>query len=820
MMKRLLLWLIVAFAAIAACNPPNGGNKVGAIGPATAVVTISATTTGVQTVAATPVIAQADQTTVRFTAQIVARDQATGNSYSAQAVSVWKRNGSTMTQSSPTVYSAEIDEIGLAPSARPNFAASGTGIVFNVSGLSGLTIGFGGSVATSSFTYTITAPTVVTYTGAKVTGFTSSNYLSAAGTTCPSLATNHTIYIRYSHDAPASGAGQFPMLWFCATAPAGNAATAGDKGWLLTYATSSGNIQLWMLNGVTLTTYTIGAPVAGINDIVIWNDGTNVNSTMTGVQGSGAYNGLLGPNAVTSAASPTYVAPDSGSQNQLGYWNIANSNLYTGGIIAAGALSRKPVSNAEATGWVQSATPTTTASRYTLPSSFTGDGSCTLDWNEKRDYAGAQTYSASLGSSPITWTVNGTPTHTNVSEEYLTGGTMTPVIVDAPSTLVSGSRIVSSPLARTVFTTPVGAPQIGLAFYGTDTTTGTYNYDQNGLTYDGTFVAMPATPGSGGFNDSNVHLFWAETQVATATQTTHAITTTSGDNISNPNGGPVYGGYYAGIQVSGGQPFTTTAPNKRLVAGLDSIVNGYYQVNPTSTGVGARMRSNFPTSGGPGGVTVIGFGGYALQDEIAGAGITGVSGGISALAQLIATATESVAAVGAGKQWFYDDECFNTYNRNTQTPTGWAASKGSLYDAIHADDANVKIVYSNCPQSHYNAIAGGSGAGSTLSAYNTAAAGIVTGRSSFVTYCDLTSAGITFSDFVHPDGTANGAQLWESTVRTCAGWQIGCRADSHEDQLRIPGLAALLGSLVVIGGALLRRRRANDNDEAEEKLAA
>lgn len=764
--------LLAMVGALLSCQPtappPPTKHVLGALAPQ--VASISATTTTGSTSAASPVIAQADASTVRYEASVIARDQATGNSYTARIVGVWKRNGSTMTQSSPAQYQAEIDEIGLAPSARPNFAASGTGIVFNVTGLSGLTISFGGRIETTSFTYSIVAPSFPVYNGAKVTNFSAANYLSAAPASCPSLASGHTVYLRFSWDAQAARGGDYEALYFCGTAPAGNAAAAGDKGWLVVYVTNSGSLQLWMLNGASLTTYAIGQPVVGLNDLVVWNNGTTVRWTMTTILGSFPV-GALGPSPVASGASPTYVAPDSGSVQQMGLWGYASGPnvgyFYSGGVVALGALSRSPASDAEATGWGQSVAPTTTASRYTLPTAFTGDASCTVDWNAFRDWNGVASTSTSLGSAPITYTVNASPTRTTMAEEYLSGANLAPVIVDsAGGALVSGNHLSTSPLARTVFTTPVGQQQVGLAYVGTDTQVSSYNFDQLGVFSDGTYIAdSPSTPGSGGVNDGTVHLYWFPASTSpTSTQTSHVIQTVGAARIAEPNGGTVYGGYYAGAQVANGQTFTTTTPNKRLVAGLDSIVNGYYQT-PPNTGVGAKMRALFPSSGGPGGTTILGWGGYALQDEISGNGISGSSGGLTALGQLIAT--EAAKVVGAGAQYFYDDECFNTYNRATQTPTAWATSKGQLYDAIHAANSSVVVWFSNCPQSFYSSTA--NGLGFTLANYNTAAATITSGRS-YAHICDLTGAGITFSDHIHPDGTSNGTTLWESTVRTCAGW--------------------------------------------------
>lgn len=150
--KQLAFSILLALVTLCALVAPRSAAIAG-----TRIATIVATIASASTSAASPVIAQADATTVRYEASVIARDQA-GNTYSSRIVAVWKRNAGAMTQTGTTQYQVEVDEMGLAPGSRPNFAASGTGIVLNATGLGGSTIFFGGSIESTALTYAIVSP--------------------------------------------------------------------------------------------------------------------------------------------------------------------------------------------------------------------------------------------------------------------------------------------------------------------------------------------------------------------------------------------------------------------------------------------------------------------------------------------------------------------------------------------------------------------------------------------------------------------------------------------------------------------------------------
>lgn len=594
----------------------------------------------------------------------------------------------------------------------------------------------------------------VLFLGAKVTSFTASNYLSASPTSFPGFGPGKTLVYLFSWDAPAAEAGDFECLHIAGTAPGGNTALAGDKGYLLTYSTTAGEFLVFFLNGASTVSFPIPQqPVCGLNLLVLWNDGTNVKWTLTGVT-----NGLLAPGAVGSHASPTYVAPDSGSIQQIGTWGYPTGpNFYSGGVLAFAALSRVPTTNAEALGWAQSVAPLTSANRFTLPTALTGDPSCTVDWNAARDWNGSASTSTSLGSAPITWTINGSPTRAQLVEASVTA--LATSVADTGVAAQQGAFINADPLATLVFNTPTSQQQVGFAFVNNDPSVTTTNFTEMGAWVDGAFAAQ-VVAGPSVYNDGNPHLFWLPAGTApTATQTAHAVKLYTGAQIEEPSGGTIVGGYLAGFQGAQGQTFTTTAPQKRLVLVGDSTAIGYYQT-PPQNGLTALLRTDYPTTGGPGGIICYAAGGRRLYDRTAG----GTSFGAEAAA--IVARCQKVAS--GGTKTGYVLTGINDYFVPVAnwTAAAFGTAYGALLDAINALDPTIALFAQSMIQAHYYAVQNSNG--DKLSDFNTAIANACASRT-FVTYVNATGWNdITFSDFIHPD--IAGYAAWKAHVKTALAY--------------------------------------------------
>jgi lysophospholipase L1-like esterase len=599
-----------------------------------------------------------------------------------------------------------------------------------------------------------TAPSASTlFTGSKITGFTSgsSKYLSAPPLTFPGLASGQSLVYLFSWDAPALEAGDFEALHFAGTSPGGNLATAGDKGMLIAYATSAGQLNLYMLNGATLTTKAMGQPVCGLNALVIWNDGVHVNTLLTS-----ATSGVVTTGSVQQIASPTWVAPDSGSTQSFGKWppSASISNFYAGGILEFVGLNRVPTSNAEAQSWTQVVCPTSPANRFVLPPALTSDASVTVDLRASDFNVSGWTTG---GSAPMAITVNGAPTTTSLSETFTAD--VSPYVVDGYTTSLSGNHVVSDTLGRLVFTSALSQQQVGVSFVNTDTSSTTKNFDMLGAFADGTYIgSVPTSPTT--YADGLTHLFWAQIGTApTSNQTTHAVQIPSGAQIQEPSGGTTVGGYIAGIQTTTGQAYTTTSPAKRLVLYGDSTTIGYYQV-PPQQGLAALIRADFPTSGGPGGVDAFAAGGRRLYDDTAnGTSVTALAAAINARAQAVA---------GGGSKTVYISIGINDYfiPVASWTAAAFTTQAGALVDALHALDATTSIWVQEMIQSHYYAIANSNG--DTLSAFNTGISGLSGGRAWLNIANSSAAWSVTFSDFIHPD--VSGYSTWKGLVKTALAY--------------------------------------------------
>jgi hypothetical protein len=608
-----------------------------------------------------------------------------------------------------------------------------------------------------------------TFSGAMVKGFSGTNsptnyFAGPSGDASFNLANNNTIAcLFWWNGKPAAG------LTYIADLLSNFATSPTFKGWNIQFNNSTLTIQAITLASGSTTIVNVGTPQLGLNALV-------VTGTATGLRAS-----LNGATVATLAYTASPVAPDATCQLLVGAAYSGANGWDLGGVLAFAHLTRT-ASDTELQAWASysggifnlagtSSLPAAPASRYVLPAALTGDASCDVDWNASRDWNGSATTSTSHGSAAVTLTVTGALSLSPLSEQWIGGGSSPPLqalIIDTKPPILEGGYVRGSSLSRLLFAGTVDTTKqadILITADCTDSNAATNVLELFGVFVDGVLVTQQP---SGTQFTGNVTCRY-NLGAYNAAPTTHTVEIWAAPEISLPNGTyPPLGSFLVYLVTPPGQTFSSPTPNKRLVAGLDSIVNDFYIGLSGSGGVGARLRTHFPTSGGPGQTSIIGWGGYAIQDEVNGVGITGTTGNVAALAALIVSMCQKVA--GGGAKYFYDDEGFNTYFRSLLSPAAWATVKGQLYDAIHAADSTITVVYSNFPQSFYNSTNNSYSTPYNLSALNTAAAGIVTGRSSFVKFVDLTSAGITFLDHIHPDGTASGATLWESTVRAGAGW--------------------------------------------------
>jgi hypothetical protein len=555
----------------------------------------------------------------------------------------------------------------------------------------------------------------VTFSGAQIASLSSTVNLSAAGTNAPAVQASKTIVVLFWWSAGTSPA-YVAGLWEALDVP-------GLNGWALAWNNAVTAINISVFNGATSQNITIGAPVAGLNCIAI-----------TVTAGNSMHVSLNGAAAVATALTISPTVPGASATHSIGKGHSAFHGWDVGGILHTVALNRA-ASDAEIVAWSGVVYPTVAANRYALPASLTTDSAVTFDWLASRDWNGIAGTSTSQGTIPVTFTVNGAVALTAMSESYTTNLTnafadsLSAVPVAAP--VGSGNYYKANTFGRIRFTAPINQPQIAVAYINNDATAGAAAVERAPVYKDGAWlVDVPSAP-----TQTSIALTWVQLSAYNVALAAHTVDVWAPET-EDPTaaGGTPLGGYLAGVVTGAAPTFNVTRPNKGLTCYGDSVTCSSF-ANTGGTGWVARVRQDFPTAGGPGGVTVEAFGGRRLFDDVGGIGAPNAATFAAKLVSecQLATTSSKTLLIWIG---------VNDLGSSAYTAGQFGTALQALINAVTALDSQIAIFVMNLPQP-------------SRLGYNATIA-TLTG----CTKIDCTGWGITFSDGLHPDAAS------QSTIKT------------------------------------------------------
>jgi lysophospholipase L1-like esterase len=405
----------------------------------------------------------------------------------------------------------------------------------------------------------------------------------------------------------------------------------------------------------------------------------------------------------------------------------------------------------------------TTGNRFAFPSSVTSPA--VVDWNAGRDWNGSAPMSTSLGSSPITFNVDGSPLlyhcdeirYAMATKYYFDGSINVPTTVGSTPITLRDSYSNVRCLTDSLY---VDFEALGNNNLNEDSD----NYgvleanvfvESHDYSSDATVpVIFSANPGAG--TGKTVALVEGGQALSGSTPPT-----TRYGCVIQAVRLPVY--LLDGVTSSHSSMLTPTPVQKRLVILGDSIMVGFYVSLFQQQAVVPLLRDDFPTTG-TGGVTSH----TAGQDSVYN---------IASTSPLLAQTVAWLAAElnGTIDNWLWIQLGTNDYGSDTCSAAAFGVLYGELLDAIHAASPGT-IIYCQTPfQRIAPATEAANAFGNTLGDYRTAIAAAVATRTAFCTLINGAAGNIVPGNmtYMYSDGIhfiTAGDQTAKNYIKTTIGY--------------------------------------------------
>lgn len=412
------------------------------------------------------------------------------------------------------------------------------------------------------------------------------------------------------------------------------------------------------------------------------------------------------------------TAPDATSKTNIGskLGDTTYSPLSSGSVCAL-AIINSEVSQANA----QALTAiSTTYSRFSFSGTWLETpvgGNAILDFDAFRDWNGSAATITTLGSSPVTFSVTGTPNRTDYSEIRMP--TTSGMYFNSKLYVPESGYTLHNAYAQLKFT-GVNSRNIGFEWYNNFAQSATYsgiNCIKNGSSF--------ATHQYG--TTSGVDDF----VISTSLNSNSSITLTEGNEILSGGStiASVTGTFITHLRKPVNSVLSSpSAPQKRLVLLGDSIFSGFYPTNVFTTSITAKLRSDFPTSG-TGGVTCFCWGSNSIY-MLTSQGIGDTNQTASWLTSCLDGTTNNYLWIQLGT---------NDYGLPLMSATNFGTAYSGLLDAIHTFSPNT-IIYCQTPFQRISPSTESANAyGNTLNDYRSQIGSAVGLRSSYCILVDGTT---------------------------------------------------------------------------------
>jgi lysophospholipase L1-like esterase len=568
-------------------------------------------------------------------------------------------------------------------------------------------------------------------------GFTSSNTIvSAPGQTIP-FAPGRTLWLTYQSIAASSSTNNSEVILF-----SGRGSYGAGTGWALDRFQNE-----WYFVGLTGGLAQWGAqPVTSINALaLVWKADTTLWASV-----NGSAFAMVG----TVAASPV----DGTSFSTMG----SNVSPFTGFPFTSGRLFAFALWSSEATAaQAQALTFAGAGSRYVLPAAVTSGAvvgfDAGLNWN------GSASTITTGGSAPVTFSVSGSPTLTNVDEvrvptssgDYYDGKLATPQ-VDSNGYAFTARDAYSRVQVQT------DALDVGVEAYSSAASTDSYAAAL-GVYVNGSYAGAPSfaaqaaapllvdvQPGAG--TGKMVSLWEGAEAYTTAVSGTRSGTFIQAIRL------PLH--LVDGVTAAHASILTPSRPQHRLVLLGDSILTGFFASVLPQTSITALLRGDFPSSG-TGGVTCH----CADLDSIANEAASPAS-----LASLVASLAMELDGMSSNTLWI--ELGTSDYADVGEPAATFQNYYAALLTAVHTASPATKIYCQSPIQRIAPSMEAANGAGSTLGDYRKAISTAAT-STGYCTYVEGAAGAIAPNADMYMDGvhlTDAGEAGYKSFLKTTLGY--------------------------------------------------
>jgi len=421
-----------------------------------------------------------------------------------------------------------------------------------------------------------------------------------------------------------------------------------------------------------------------------------------------------------------------------------NAGKYAGGILGFAILNRE-ISDGELTSFTAFGTGT----RLRLPASVVNDSAATVIWEASQDWDGVSGTSITRGSSPITFTVNGSPTKTNMAEMRIP--VTDSILTDSKVSIQETNYTYHNCFAHIKAVT--SATRVGIEAFQAN---GPLAQPRYGIWKNGSFLIDPAPINSSNVNYQDV----ADVNLGSGSnKNMDFIEGTQLGNSPYPTGFGMT--HINALRIQIAQPSFTfqspTRPTNRAVFLGDSIFSGFGTTDVMSDSMSLKLRADLNGS------------------------VTNFSWGNATLKQLCDgtyyTTNQTAALLGQ----MLDGTAKNTLVIQVQTNDYAGGASAASYQtnltnlclAVEAlGITGLKIICCGATQRISPASEAANGAGSTLGDFRTAAQTVAGLNPSIRSYDDL-SAVILNSDIAAVDGvhvTTSGNQKFHDHYISLLGF--------------------------------------------------
>lgn len=536
------------------------------------------------------------------------------------------------------------------------------------------------------------------FPGSGVTGFSDSKLIQTAAGVTLNFAPGSTLWI-ILQGTDAYGSTTENLL---------SSTDVGTKGWKLMRAgNNSGTLKGTLAFLTSAGFQRLTTPVTPPNGIGILRIGLRWRSSDNNL--SYSING--GPFTSIGVLAPG-TAQDGTCKVRIGVKNGTDGSIHlTSGAVLAFALWNREATSTEARNYTY-----TNANRLQLGTEITGDAATVVEWNAKRDWDGTASTTTTLGSSPITFSVTGTPTLRALDEIRIpvTSGMMW----DGKMAL-SGARAgykIHNTYNRIKVQTD--ARYIGLEYYSTQYL-GNIGYSVFGAWVNGSYQTSVGAQ----MAEKNIHY---DIPLAVGSSKIVELLEGPGQLGTVNSQSEILGTFFQAIRLplnTNSTLKTSTAPTNRLVTLGDSILTGFYATTPIQAALTPLLRADSATTGFD--VTSHSWGSNSLYYMAKDA---------PTLAASVASIVAELNATGRNVVWLElgtNDYGFNYWNAAT-----FGTAYAAFVDAIHAAAPNAQIYCQTPIQRISPSSETANGSGNTLDDYRSQIQMVALGHLSFCVFVD------------------------------------------------------------------------------------